>query len=41
MIIRILQPYEKKPVDIMTLYSGKIYLEDITSIKCLIFYRFP
>ena len=36
-----LQPNEKKFVDIMILYCVKIYLEDISSIESLIFYRFP
>ena len=39
-IIGFLQPYEKKFVDIMMLYCVKIYLEDISSVESLIFYRF-
>ena len=41
MIIGFSQPYEQKFDNIMLLYSEKIYLEDISSIKSLIFYRFP
>ena len=41
LIIGFLQPYEQKFVNIMMLYSVKIYLEDISSIESLIFYRFP
>ena len=40
MIIGFLQPYEWKPVNIMMLYSVKIYLQDISLVKSLIFYRF-
>ena len=41
LIIGFLQPNEKKFVNIMMLYCVKIYLEDISSIESLIFYRFP
>ena len=41
LIIGFLQPYEQKFDNIMMLYSVKIYLEDISSVKSLIFYRFP
>ena len=40
LIIEFLQPYEKKFVNIMMLYCVKIYLENITSVESLIFYRF-
>ena len=41
LIIGFLQPYDKKFVNIMILYCVKIFLEDISSIESLIFYRFP
>ena len=41
LIIGFLQPYEQKFVDIMMQYCVKIYLEDISSVESLIFYRFP
>ena len=41
LIIGFLQPYQKKIVNIMMLYCVKIYLEDISSVESLIFYRFP
>ena len=40
LIIGFLQTYEKKFVDIMMLYFVKIYLEDISSVESLTFYRF-
>ena len=39
-IIGFLQPYEQKLVDITMLYSAKLFLKDVSTIKCLIFYRF-
>ena len=41
LIIGYLQPYEQKFVDSMILYCVKTYLEDISSVDSLIFYRFP
>ena len=41
LIIGFLQPYEQKFVNIMMLYCVKLYLEDISSVESLIFYRFP
>ena len=41
LIIEFSQSYVKKFVDIMMLYSVKIYLVDITSVKSLIFYSSP
>ena len=41
LLIGFLQPYEKKFVDIMMLHCVKIYLEGISPIESLIFYRFP
>ena len=41
LIIGFSQHYEKKFANITMLYSVKIYLEDITTVKSLIFYRFP
>ena len=41
LIIGFLQPYEQKLVDIMMLYSAKIFFKDVSSVKSLIFYRFP
>ena len=40
LIIGFLQPYQKKFVNIMMLYCVKTYLEDISSVESLIFYRF-
>ena len=40
LIIGFLQTYEKKFVDIMMLHFVKIYLEDISSVESLTFYRF-
>ena len=40
LIIGFLQPYEQKFVDITMLHSAKIFLKDVSSVKCLIFYRF-
>ena len=41
LIIGFLQPYEQKFVDILILSSVKIFLKDVSSLKSLIFYRFP
>ena len=41
LIIGFLQPYEKKFVDIMMLHCVKVYLEGISPIESLNFYRFP
>ena len=41
LIIGFSQPYEQKPVDIMMQHAVNEYLEDISSIKSLIFYCFP
>ena len=41
LIIGFLQPYEQKFVNIIMLYCVKIYLENISSVEFLIFYRFP
>ena len=40
LIIGFLQPYEKKFVDIVLLYSVKMFLKDVSSVKGLIFFRF-
>ena len=40
LIIGFLQPYEQKFFDITMLYSAKIFLNDVSSVKSLIFYRF-
>ena len=40
LIIGFLQPYEKKFVDIVLLYSVKMFLKDVSSVKSLIFYNF-
>ena len=41
LIIGFLQPYQQKFVNIIMPYCVKIYLEDISSVESLIFYRFP
>ena len=41
LIIGFLQPYEQKFVDILILCSVKIILKDVSSLKSLIFHRFP